>query len=348
MNKIKIFFILIIIVGVSYGIKKVFLEKKTGDTAVTNAMSVTVVSPEYKTISEELHVTGVTIPREEVMITTELAGVRVQEVYAEVGDKVIKGQKLVTLDAASLKNQLAQLQSDYDRAFDEFKRIEAIKDKGAVSKEAVVQKRTAMQLAKARLDDAKLNLNRSVITAPVEGVIFERKAVIGALVSTTEPLYRIARYNEIELAANVPEAQMALLKTGLPAQITFTGGNHTIMGEIRAIEPRIDSANRTGMVRIHLDNLDVNMVVGLFGNVSIEIEKVSGLTLPASALQQDRGGDYVWLLDKQNKAFRHKVDLKSRTNDVIIVEGLSAEVRVVARAGAFVKAGDSLNVIKGK
>lgn len=306
-------------------------------------LTVSVVSPQSKTLSEQIQVTGTTTSKEEVMVVTELSGVRVNGVYADVGDKVEKGQKLATLDSESQTNQLDQFQSDFDRANDEYVRAEGMKVSGAISKQAVVQKRTAMLSAKARLNEAKMNVRRGTVVAPQSGVVFDRKAMIGALVNASEPLFMIAQDSDVELGASVPEASLSRLKIGQRATITLSGSDHKIKGTIRLIAPRIDSASRTAMIRIAFDQAQ-ELPIGLFGDANIEVGAVQGMALPVTALQQDSDGDFVWQLDDKNKVTRQPVTIAFRSSDDVLVDGVAQGARIIARAGAFVKEGDHVNV----
>jgi HlyD family secretion protein len=266
---------------------------------------------------------------------------------ADVGDIVTKGQKLAVLDGESFANQLDQLRSDYERAADAFSRVDGIKDTGAVSKQLVTEKRTAMQSAKALLDDAELNLRRSTILAPDAGVIFERKATIGGLVSNSEPLFRIARRNEIEMEAKVPESTLFALKVGQPVSIALSGVNIPTQGSIRLIAPLVDNATRMAVIRIKLQS-DHPIPVGLFATAKIMQSEREGLLLPKTALQQDSTGDFVWVLNPENKAERLPITVTLYGDEQVMVESVAADARVVARAGAFIKDGDRVNVVEDK
>jgi HlyD family secretion protein len=345
---IKRFIAILIIISAVYGGFKWIIKDKTNTSATAATLSVTVVSPQPGTISKQLKVTGITVPREEIVVITELSSVRVKEVFADVGDVVEKGQKLAILDGESLVNQLTQLQSNYDRASDEFKRFDAIKNTGAVSRESVTQKLSTLQAAKAKLDDARLNLKRTTIIAPEAGIIFERKASIGALINASEPLYRIAQYGNIEVEVNVPEADLHDLRIGQDSSIHLTGASAPIQGKIRLVAPRIDSETRTANIRISIPK-DHSAPVGLFANANITTGKRQGIILPATAIQQDNsGGIFVWKLDSLKKAICLPVTVVLYDKDLVMIEDIPTDISVIARAGAFIKEGDMVNVVEGK
>lgn len=308
-------------------------------------LSVTVVTPQQKSLTDEFDVTGMTVAREDVQVFTELSDVRVKDVYADVGDVVRQGQRLAVLDGEALGNRQMQFRADYDRAADAYRRVEALKAAGAVSQQMVTEARTTYQSAKAQLADARLNLRRSIVTAPAAGVITERKVAIGALVNPDEPLYRIAKAAEVELEADVPEAELSKVKIGRKARILVSGDGRTLSGAVRLVTPRIDPATRTAKVRIALENSPL-LPVGLFASVRIAIGEVRGYALPATAIQTDDAGDYVWRVNARSSVERFGVNVLTRTDQYAIVQDIPPQSRIIARAGAFVKEGDVVQVVR--
>jgi RND family efflux transporter MFP subunit len=347
-TKIKLIFLLFSLgVVLIYGGTQL-LKKNQDEPPVPKAsaaLRVTLVHPQPGSMAELISTTGVIVPREEIQVATELSGVRIKDLLVDVGDRVTKGQLLAVLDGESLVNQLGQIKSDYERVQDAYKRAEAIKN--SLSHQLVLEKRTDMQAAKAKLADAQLNLKRTDILAPEAGVVYERNAVIGGLISADTPLFRLARHNEIEMEAQVPEAELSSLRVGMLAFVTLTGDSTPLEGSIRLISPKIDAVTRMAAVRIHLPNIQ-SMPVGLFAQVRIERIKREGLLLPRSALQQDSSGDFVWVLNAENNAERLAIQVILANDQQILLAALDANARVVARAGALVKQGDLLNVMEAK
>lgn len=319
-------------------------EREPSPKAVA-ALSVTVVRPRQGSIAETISATGVTVPREELQVTAMLSGVKVREILVEVGASVKRNQKLAVLESDSLKNQVVQLKSAYECARDAFLRVDEIKDTGAVSKQLVREKRTDMQVAQAKLDDAELNLKRCTLYAPEAGVIFERNAVLGGLVNGSEPLFRIARHNEIELEAMVPESRLSALAVNQPVSVALAGEDSSIKGTIRLIAPRVDNAKRMAAIRIRLQSTHP-IPVGLFATARIQQPGREGMLLPKTAMQQDGEGDFVWVLNAENKGERLPVNVILFGDAQVLVDTLPPDARVIARAGAFVKEGDHVRVVE--
>ncbi|PZP84176.1 MAG: efflux RND transporter periplasmic adaptor subunit [Azospirillum brasilense] len=346
MSRKLLLFIIIVIAG--YAAFKLFgSDEKPKATVSTESLAVSVVQPSEQTLHQRISATGMLIPREEIAVLTELSGVRVKELFVDVGDSVKKGQKLAVLDAESLELQARQLEAEYQKARDEYARIEPIKDSGAVSKLSVAEKRSAMEAAKARAEDAKLAVRRATITAPQAGVIYERRATLGQLVNASEPLFRIAQGSQIEAQLKVPEADMAQVRLKQPVTLSVTGSDQEWQGTVRLIAPQINANTRTASVRVAIEG-ENTLIVGSFVRGDILVGDTQGLALPATAIQEDSEGRFVWVVDAENKAARQAITLTSRQDNTVLVEGVQPEMRVIAKAGAFVKAGDVVSPIEPK
>jgi RND family efflux transporter MFP subunit len=346
MSRKLILLIAIIIAGYA-AFKLLGGSEKPQPTETSEALAVSLVQPTEQTLQSRVSATGTLVPREEIAVLTELSGVRVKQLFVDVGDSVKKGQKLAVLDGESLELQARQLEAEYQKARDEYARIEPIKDSGAVSKLSVTEKRSTMESAKARMEDAKLNLRRATIAAPEAGVIYERHATVGGLVNASEPLFRIAQSNQIEAQLRIPEAEIGQVRIKQPVTLSVTGSTHEWQGTVRLIAPQIDSASRTAQVRVSITE-EATLIVGSFVRADILTGDQAGLTLPATAIQEDSEGRFVWIVDAENKPVRQSVTLLARQDNVVLIEGIEPSVRVVAKAGAFVKAGDVISPVEAK
>ena len=202
-----------------------------------------------------------------------------------------------------------------------------------------------MRSAQARLNQAALIIKHCELIAPESGLIFERKAKIGGLVNSSEPLFRIASQSKTEVEVNVPETDLAKLKIGQNATINIAGHATTLLkGKIRLITPKINPNSRTAAVRIELKK-NMDLQIGLFAHASIQTGQINGQTLPITALQYDHSGAYVWRIAKGNIVTRQSVIVLDYHNEIFILQSLPPDSKVVVRAGVFVKSGDLVNPV---
>ena len=144
-------------------------------------LSVSVVAAQQKSIDDDIRVIGTVVPRENVVVMSELSGLCVRAVYADVGDYVKKGQPIAVLDGESLSIDTQGLQTEFERTRDEYDRIKEMLAMGIVSKEFGRQRQAAFEVARAKLRASQLQVNRTQIVALTDGLIYERTATIGGL-----------------------------------------------------------------------------------------------------------------------------------------------------------------------
>ena len=200
-----------------------------------------------------------------------------------------------------------------------------------------------LRLVEAQVADVELNLGRTVIAAPVAGRVTARAARIGAIASGVgEPLFAIMRDGALELRAEVAEQDLLALAPGQPALLTVAGGGAQIPGEIRLVEPTVDSDTRLGRVRIGIDRPEA-VRAGMFAEAEIRVREVDGLAAPISAVRSVEGRDTV-LRVREGVVETAPIVAGIRDGDLVeVVEGLAAGDLVVAKAGAFVRDGDRIN-----
>ena len=313
-------------------------------TAQAETMRVTVVTPHQETVRQKVPATGMTVAREEALVQSELSNVRITHVFADAGEHVARGARLATLEDASLRLTWQQARADAAKAADEYHRYQSVAGTGAVSSQSIKEKETTLQATNARLADAALNLRHATITAPTSGTITERRASIGEMVSATTPLFRIAEGNKVEAELQVPEAMISQMHLRQKVVVTPSGSAAALEGTVRLITPRVDSANRSAMVRVALPS-NAALPIGLFVNATITTGEVQGMVIPATALQRDATGTYVWQVGEDNIVKRLAVEIVFQQAETLVIKDIPPETRLIAKAGAFVKEGDKVAVM---
>ena len=199
------------------------------------------------------------------------------------------------------------------------------------------------QLASARSqkDQATLNLDRTKIKAPVDGIISARMAKIGAIASAAaDPMFRIIENATVEMEAEVIESALGTISVNDEAELSIAGIGK-IKGHVRLIAPTVDPVTRLGIVKVKLSD-NPGLRSGLYAGGWIITDRHEGITVPSTAILTDATGTYL-LAVEDNKIVRKQV-----TAGIIwqnrreIVSGLEAGETVVTRAGAFFADGDSI------
>ncbi|MCF3641447.1 efflux RND transporter periplasmic adaptor subunit [Rhizobium sp. TRM95111] len=203
-----------------------------------------------------------------------------------------------------------------------------------------------IKVVEAQIADVDLKLVRTEVKAPVAGIIASKTAKVGAIAAGAgEPLFSMIRDGAIELEADVPESAILKLAVGQKAKIALAGGERTLGGSIRLVEPTIDPQTRLGTVLLSFDEPE-KARVGMFASAEIITEEKTSTVLPLSAVTTSSEGSFVRKVE-DGVVKMVKVETGIQDGQVIeIINGLAAGDEVVAKAGAYVRDGDRINPIR--
>jgi len=319
--------------------------------------TVTVVVPGRQVVARSISATGSLAARVDMPVGVSGEGGMVAAVLVQPGQWVQAGQALAVIDrkvqVQQTQQMVAQVQvarADAALAQNEFERSQALVGRGFVSKADLDRKRAARDAANARVRVAQANLaemrarvGRLDIRAPAAGLVLERNVEPGQVVSAGSPaLFRVARGGEMELRAQLSEADLASLSVGVPATVTPVGSTQSFAGSVWQISPVINMQNRQGVARVALA-YHQSLRPGGFASVDIVAGSQEAPVLPESAIQSDDKGNFVYVVDKGNRAQRRAVKTGTVTPaGIAVVEGLNGNETVVLRAGGFLNPGDKV------
>jgi len=320
--------------------------------------SVTVVVPGRDQISRVVTTTGTLAARVDMPVGIAGEGGMVSNVLVQPGQWVRAGQTLAVIDrsvqgqeAQRLAAQVEVARADAQLAQQELDRAQALVSRGFVSK-ADVDRRTAardaanarVRVAQAQLGETRARIRRLDIRSPAAGLVLQRNVEPGQVVSAgSGALFRIARGGEMEMRAQLPQQELAVMKVGLPVEVTPVGSNTTLRGQVWQISPVINPESRQGEARIAVP---YNSVVrpGGFAEARVTSGSVDAPLLPQSAVQSDDKGNYVYVVGPGNTVVRRDVQVGSvDERGVTIMAGLSGQERVVLSAGAFLNPGQKIS-----
>lgn len=285
------------------------------------------------------------------------AGGRVVRVLVDAGSWVKAGQPLAIIDRsvqsqlaaqqeaqiASARAQAALAQSNYERAL-------SLVGNGFVSKADLDSKKAARDAANAqvRVTQAQLGQTRAQmgqlnVLAPTSGLILSRNVEVGQIVSSgSGGLFRLAEGGSMEMRATLAQQDIAAIRVGVPASVTPIGSAQSYAGTVRLVSPVIDPQTRQGEVRISVP-YNPNIRPGGFADAKISAGQTTAPLLPQSAVLSDDKGNYVYIVDGQNKVVRRDVKIGTVNEaGVTIASGLSGQETVVLSAGPFLNPGQKV------
>ena len=282
-------------------------------------------------------------------LSTRMMGY-VNKVHVNVGDKVSKGQLLVSINNSDLQAKRAQVnagiteataalnnaQKDYNR----FKNLFA--DNSASQKE--LDDMTAnYNMAKARLEAANQMKNEinaqfaySNITAPFSGVVTSKTIETGDMANPGMPLLSIETPGDFEVIAMVPETEISDIKKGTTVEVIVKSINTSIKGKVAEVST---SAKHTGgqyLVKIDLDPTDANILSGMFTTVQFPVERkttTSMVLIPNEAVVTNGQLSGVYTVSHSNTALLRWLRLGRTFGDQVeVLSGLNGDEAYIISA----------------
>lgn len=319
-------------------------EKVTGNE---QARAVRVVRVESRAVEGGLTASGDLLPREEAAVMPEVTGYRVSRVLVDVGDYVRAGQILVQLDPTLLEAQIAAAQAQAAQAEDQARRVADLDGQGVLSQEQIVQRRFQAQAAVANLRNLQTQRRKLAVTAPVSGLILEKAVRPGDLsAGGSTPWFRMSRDGQVELSAELAEADLARVRIGQTATVTLPSGA-TAQGRVRLISPQIDPQTKLGEVRILLP-VRADIRSGGFGRAVFADAAGQALSAPETAIRYDADGASVMTVAADDRVKRVGVQTGVRGGGYVqLVRGPPVGTRIVQNAAAFLLDNDRVRPTEG-
>ncbi|MET3118826.1 membrane fusion protein (multidrug efflux system) [Undibacterium sp. GrIS 1.8] len=309
-------------------------------------------------------VTGSIQPERKADLRAEVSAV-VLQVLKENGDVVKHGDILVKLDETSIRDNLASAEdnarnaaSALDQADRALQRLKTLRASGMTSMQAMddaeVRRNSAqseLSASKARAVVARQQLQRTVVRAPFDGVVSERKVSAGDTASIGKELVKVIDPTSMRFAGRVSADKIAMVKTGQAVSFRINGyGGQEFRGKVSRVDPAANDVTRQVEVLVTFADTNQPRVSGLYAEGNIEAATVSALMLPEAAVVKSGDKSYAWKIAGKTLS---KVDLQigkrdQRTGNYEVRSGLSAGDIIMRNPSSNFKDGQSIEMAAAK
>jgi len=345
-------------------------EKKEASTSEPAIVSV--ARPIVREIADSVDLTGRFEASQCVDIRARVSGYLVKCAFRE-GDKVKKGELLFEIDPRpyqiavdQAESQLQVQEASLKLARSTLARREAAAKStpGAVSQAemdeaaaASAEAEARLRAAKASYQSAKLNLEYTRVTSPIDGRIGRQYFTIGNLVTSdatqlatvlnSDPMYVYFDLDErtfLELRrANRKLAVPAEFRPILVGLVDEKGYSRT--AKVDFLDNRIDPKTGTVQVRGVLSNADGLLMPGMFVRIRMQLgEPYRALFVPEEAIGSDQGVKFVYVVDDQNNVGYRPVKLGvQQDGQRAVLDGLKVQDRVIVGGLKFLRPGEKVN-----
>ena len=235
---------------------------------------------------------------------------RIKTIAVDAGDRVTKGQILVTLDRANidqLRINLEQIEREYNRAVQ-------LLEIGGGTQQAVDQLKAQLDAARSQYDNL---LENTVLTSPITGVVTARNYDPGDMTGNL-PVLTVGQLSPfVKVLIGISENDMALVRKGMPVTVALDAfPDETFEGTVNRIYPTIDTSTRTFMAEVRIANPGERIKPGMFARVGFDMGTKHNVVVPDRAVvkQTGSGNKYVYTYSNGRVAYK-KVELGQRLGD---------------------------------
>lgn len=271
-----------------------------------------VVHPVLATMPERIEFSGPLVAPRTAIVRAKAAGTLLSLAVAE-GSRVKAGQVLGTIDLSDLQSRAAERAAGVDSArarVAEAERLhqsnEDLANQHFISANALESSRATLEAARAQLKSAQaqfatsaLGIREAALLAPIDGLVGKRSVVPGEKVSAEQELLTVVDLTTLELAGVVGTHQVSALRAGQQLEVRVEGAATPVEGRIDRIAPTAEAGTRGIRVVVVLSNPRESFRAGQYASALVSLDDtVQRLTVPASAVGQASGQDFVWTLER--------------------------------------------------
>ena len=290
---------------------------------------------------------------------------RIVAVYANLGDRVKSGERLLLLDSPAFGE--AQLEYRKRRTAmrvseKAFERAKALSAEGAIGISEYQRREAEHENARAELYEAEEKLHllgmaereiqrlsaeqlphaevaQVFLRAPFSGEIIERNATVGEVVDSSKTLFTVADLSTVWVRADFPEQQIGKLNTGLAVDVRVSAYPEAVFkGVITYIGAVIDSATRTVTARSQISNQDRRLRPEMFAEVTVHAQDQSVMAIPRAALQQVGSRTMVFVMRGPHRFEFLDVTIGESSNEYVeIRDGLKEGDEIVTEGSYALK-----------
>lgn len=324
------------------------------------------VSVQVNTVSSEnnpafLTASGVVEAVNSSTLSTRMMGF-VDKIHVNVGDKVSKGQLLVSINNSDLSAKQAQAsagvteaQAAFDNAERDYTRFENLFRDNSATRKELDDMKANFDMAKARLEGVKQMQNEvnsqfaySDLRAPFNGIVTSRMIEVGDMANPGVPLLSVEEPGNYEVMASIPESEISKVKSGTEVNVFIRSIQAEVAGKVTEVST---SARNTGgqyLVKIILDKTDSNILSGMYATVQFPVESSndsSAVLIPTDALVHKGELTGIYTVSESNTAILRWLRLgREYGENVEVLSGLSANEKYIVSAESKLSNGAKLIV----
>lgn len=325
-------------------------DRAVTDSAIGKIAEVTVMELQPSVFSHEIVSNGRLTAREKVDVNFQSPGL-ISAIYVRNGQHVAKGQRIASLDAYKLRNQLAKDRNAIASARLEMQDVIIGQGYDPESLDKVPEEVVKLARLRSGLDQAELaqaatqrDIDDATLVAPISGVVANLSAKPHNMSSSSEPLCRIINEGSMDVEFSVLESELPMVKPGDRIAVTPFSGGETRQGRVTQINPMVDE---NGMVRVWASVDGGNgLIDGMNVRVSVKRSVAETLVIPKSAVVLRSGRQVVFTLDGDKAMWNYVSTGLENLSEYTVIDGLKPGMTVITSGNVNLAHESPVRIIK--
>lgn len=330
---------------------------KDQNLAADIEIPVSVEDIRLKPIEEFININGTVFPNGEIELKSKIAASYFLEKNPstgrlwQLGDRIKAGSVIARLEdpeyVNSIKMETNQLNMELMES--ELKKQESLYEKGGVTLKELKTAGINFENARTTVINSKLQLEKTRITAPIDGVIVDLPYhTQGTQVEAGSPIVKIMDYQTMYMDVQLPEKFIAVVKPQQAVRLTnYTLPDDTLPGRITQLSPAINADTRTFKGNISIENRKLLLRPGMFVKADIVTgRKDSAIVIPKSIILSRQKGKTVFVVDRGVAAERIIETGMENINEAEVTRGLRPNDRLVISGFETLSNGTKVKILK--
>jgi membrane fusion protein, multidrug efflux system len=310
-----------------------------------------------KPIEEFINTTGTAFPKGEIVMKSKITASYFLEKNPQtgrpwqLGDRIKAGALIARLEDKEYVNsiKLETNELNLELTESEYKKQESLYEKGGVTLKELKTAGINYENAKTTVESAKLQLDKTRILAPIDGVIVDLPYYTQSTqIDAGSTIAKIMDYQVMYMDVQLPEKYISVLRPGQLAKLTnYTIPGDTIIGTITQLSPAINADTRTFKGNISINNPDLILRPGMFVKADIVTDhKDSVIVIPKSIILSRQRGKTVFIVDRGVASERVIETGLENVTEAEVIRGLSKNERVVTSGFETLSNKSKVKIIK--
>jgi membrane fusion protein, multidrug efflux system len=326
-------------------------ETPAAEAAPARVISVEVEAAQPSAFTDFVRVVGSVGANRDVVVSAEESGI-VRQLFVDKGAFVRAGQPIARIDDAVLRAQMERAEAQARLADETWERQRRLWEEDKIGSEMnYLNAKYGAQTARASANELKARLDRTVVRAPIAGVLDMRLVEVGTMVAPGAPVARVVDAATVKITGGVPERYAADIVRGAEMRVSFDGmAGAEYTGKVQYVGATLNEQNRTFPIEVAVPNRTGVIRPGMVANLQVARRAVGeAILVPQNAVLRRENGYVAFVAVERDgrtvAELRDVIPGASEAGRVVIEQGLNAGDRVIVVGQQQVSSGDVLRVV---